>query len=427
MTNNTSRSICGDKVVDQDIIIPLTISSAIAFLSNIFVCYLIITVQRLKTATNVFIFSLCVCNLMVAGALIPVYCYCQESLVYRYVVLITVVTYIGNLTAVTYERWYSITYPLHYDSVITETRAIKITIVAWIVPLSYCLLPLIWHSDDTAFIHKIYICGTLVVFLLLPLLFILYVYIKVCMEIKKMYELNKKITLQKQKISDALSSAAHGRFSKCWDLLLCKRCKSNEAQNDTTGSNKELENDISPNLLHPDSSIYSTTSTTSNKRNLRSLINLDDGITDDSIDSTPPTPITLSMDNISNGHTKDDTEPLHKKKNSIMSRMKRKEHIKRTSKAGRSKMKHRMRELKASFAFAVVAFTYMFTWLPVVVLNFMGILEISSSWGETLGKFSVLAIAVNSLTDPFLYGLLLKNFRVTLKQFVRRLGGNRFK
>ena len=40
-------------------------SCIIGVIANIFVPYLILTVRRLKTVTNVFVFSICLCNVFV--------------------------------------------------------------------------------------------------------------------------------------------------------------------------------------------------------------------------------------------------------------------------------------------------------------------------------------------------------------------------
>ena len=87
-----------------------------------------------------------------------------------------------------------------------------------------------------------------------------------------------------------------------------------------------------------------------------------------------------------------------------------------------SRMKHKAYELKASFAFLIVAITYMFTWLPVVALTFDEVLG-NAALPESLAIISLYTIAVNALSDPFLYGLLLPNFRKTLRIMLSRLKG----
>ena len=85
-------------------------------------------------------------------------------------------------------------------------------------------------------------------------------------------------------------------------------------------------------------------------------------------------------------------------------------------------MKHKAYELKASLAFLIVAVTYMFTWLPVVALTFDEVLE-RMVLPHFFVMVSLYAITVNALLDPFLYALLLPNFRKTLLIMFRRFKG----
>ena len=88
-----------------EITIPLMASCVIAVISNVFVCYLIVTKERLKTVTNMFVFSLCLCDILFAGVLVPAHCFFQQTLAYQFLVIITVLIYIGNLTSATFERF----------------------------------------------------------------------------------------------------------------------------------------------------------------------------------------------------------------------------------------------------------------------------------------------------------------------------------
>ena len=80
-----------------------------------------------------------------------------------------------------------------------------------------------------------------------------------------------------------------------------------------------------------------------------------------------------------------------------------------------------MKELQASVAFGIITFTYMFTWLPVVVMTFNVVIERPELTPPSLAVFSIFTIAINALSDPLLYGLLLRTFRKTIKTRIRRL------
>ena len=181
--------------------IPLMTSCVLAVAFNTIVCYLIATFSSLKTATNVFVFSLCLCNIILAGIVLPIHIYFSESIYYRYLLTITIIAYICNMTAVTSERLYSITYPLEYIMIVTKKRTTMIATLAWVVSICYSLLPLIWKSDTSGNQHVIYSVFTLVVFLVGPLIFVCITYIKVCIEIKKIYSYSKKFKSNKLELS----------------------------------------------------------------------------------------------------------------------------------------------------------------------------------------------------------------------------------
>nr|XP_012566739.2 5-hydroxytryptamine receptor 1E [Hydra vulgaris]XP_047126173.1 5-hydroxytryptamine receptor 1E [Hydra vulgaris]XP_047126174.1 5-hydroxytryptamine receptor 1E [Hydra vulgaris] len=174
------------------VVVPLLTSCVIAVILNIIVCCLILKVRSLKTATNIFILSLCLCNIVIAGILLPTHCFFRGSLFYNYLLSVTILAYICNLTAVTSERLFSITYPLKYMMIITKKKTTIIAVSAWTVSLVYALLPLVWNSDINMVYHKVYVIFTLVVFLIAPLIFVCTTYIKVCLEIKKMLDYNKE-------------------------------------------------------------------------------------------------------------------------------------------------------------------------------------------------------------------------------------------
>ena len=207
MANNTTNITTGNQhrlmvpLQEKDIAVLLS-SCVTGIIANLFVIYLIATVQRLKTVTNVFVFSICICNIMVSSVLLPMKLFMDDppcpvyNLAYGFINLITILIYISNLTAVSYDRLLSITQPMLYTLKQPRRRAIFIVIFMWVIPVIYGLLPLFWIFNSSPLhhtIHRVYLTTTLVVFLLGPLLFIIYVYIRVCIEMKRMSKLKMKL------------------------------------------------------------------------------------------------------------------------------------------------------------------------------------------------------------------------------------------
>ena len=477
-TTATLSLISVPHVHSPAVVVSLMVSCVIAITSNTSVCYLIISVPRLRTPTNVFILSLCLCNICVSGFLIPMHCFSMNTLAYQYIVLITVLTYIANLTAVTYERLFSITKPFRYKTEMNKVRAAKISLVAWVVPLLYCILPILWRSDTTILVHKVYIMGTLILFLIIPLLFIFFVYVKVFIEIKRMYDYYHTIALEKVKkrktfpkkvsptgdrrpwcllqisnrkrrlcccftvwsqpehkvtqaivgvtitvVDDSLANEDEKTDRLCPISLVIDPDRSypnvNHIDIKTEDSKQFLTSSMTTGIYIDDSELLKTNNEISRDERRRKSVSWD--------------PLThVSLLNPSNpGNTLEEKskswnaplnnsgdEPVKLRKHGSSLKRIRKRLTEHRSSLGR--LKQKMNELKASLAFAVVAMTYMFTWLPVIVLNFLDVIDAMQLAPPSLFIFSIYAIAFNSLLDPFLYGFLLKSFRVTIRRIIRK-------
>ena len=168
--------------------IVLMISCIVAIIANIIVMALILRIQRLRNATNMFVFSLCLCNIMFSLVVIPMRTFIMTeqnlmALAYKYIVIIVVLVYICNLTAVARHRLLCIMEPMTYVQTQTNRNVMKKLILAWTIPLFYSLLPVIWFkptgmSSTETTIHNVYRLLTLV-FLIIPLLFMIHVFVRV--------------------------------------------------------------------------------------------------------------------------------------------------------------------------------------------------------------------------------------------------------
>ena len=173
----------------------LLISCIAAITANIIVMTLICKVRRLKKTTNLFVFSLCLCNIMFSLVVVPLRTFIiltveLMTLTYKYIVIIAVLVYICNLTAVARHRLLCITKPMTYIQKQTRRKVVERIILAWTLPLLYCLLPIIWFnqkgmSSTEKVIHNVYKLQTLV-FLIIPFLFMVYVFLKVYQQAKQM-------------------------------------------------------------------------------------------------------------------------------------------------------------------------------------------------------------------------------------------------
>ena len=337
----------------------------IGVFANGFVCYLILNVQRLKTVTNVFVFSLCLCDIIFAGVLIPTHCFfqmVQQGLFYQFLTVIAVLIYILNLAFTTFERLISITRPMEYFTRMTKSKAVCYVIFCWTLPLVYGCAPLCWNVNTQLLVHKIFLVFTLVIFLMIPFVFIAYVYIHICMEINRINAKDPHCKGRSTSSNKSKNSATHQKscneFASCFVRLVVnhEKAKGGKVVTDI------VEENVEPCEVDPASysSFRSASSSSSSKK---------------------------------------------------MSSKKQK----------RATKKNKRKEIRASLPFALTTLMYMFTWLPVIYLTTLDIIDRLDLAPLILSKLSIFAIVLNTVTVPFIYGLLLPDFRFTLKRmFAKR-------
>ena len=78
-------------------------------------------------------------------------------------------------------------------------------------------------------------------------------------------------------------------------------------------------------------------------------------------------------------------------------------------------------ESKSALVFAIVVITYMLSWFPVIYMTFLDVLERKDLEPAILKHVSAVLIAINSLTDPIIYGLLLKGVRKQAQNYWKKI------
>ena len=347
----------------------------IGVFANGFVCYLILTVQRLKSVTNVFVFSLCLCDIMFAGVLIPTHCFfqmVQQGLFYKFLTVIAVLIYILNLAFTTFERLISITRPMEYFTRMTKSKAIRYVIFCWTLPLVYGCAPLCWKVNTQLLIHKMFLVFTLVVFLMIPFVFIAYVYIHICMEINRINAKDPH-SIRRSPTSNKSKNNTHQKKKKCFKGF--SSCFVRVFNHETV--KEKVLTDI-----------------------------IEDAV--ESYEADPTSYSSYRSTSIGGMPTPECTNSSSLKKTS-------------SKKQKRAAKKNKRKEIKASLPFALTTLMYMFTWLPVIYLTTLDIINRLDLAPLILPKLSIFAIVLNTVTVPFIYGLLLPDFRFTLKRmFVKR-------
>ena len=87
----------------------------------------------------------------------------------------------------------------------------------------------------------------------------------------------------------------------------------------------------------------------------------------------------------------------------------------------RRECKKMWQESKSALVFAIIAMTYMLSWFPVIYMTFLDVLERKDLEPAVLKHASAVLIAINSLTDTIVYGLLLKGVRKQAQSYWRKM------
>ena len=308
-----------------------------------------------KRITNVFVTSLCVTQFLVAGLVLPTFCLSNAAILHEHVTALSVMSYVCNLCAITWERYVAVKKSLRYNELIPYSSAIKIVSICWAVPVVMQIVPAFWlHGPHAMQVHKFYLVFILVAFLMAPLVYLIYAYTVIYIEVKSLLQREKKISLSISQISTVPESICMpsliGKipaYNSTHNVALCKRKSSacSKTQNTSTmslGSEDERRR----------SSMFSILS------------------------------------------------------NRIQSRC-------RLNCSNKQKMKA---TAKVTYVFITVTFTYIITWFPVIYMTFLEVIGRKDLEPKALKLASAFMIGVNSVVDPLVYGVCLKDVRKELSR-----------
>lgn len=177
------------------IVVPLSLLSIAIVVSNVAVCCLVCFNNKLRTFTNGFIVSLAISDILVGGILFP--CYLTNPVgtaeFSGYLVSIILLAGVANLCTVTYDRYLALSHPLTYKYRISK-MFVKAIIASWTLPIIYSLLPLIWNTDMSLKIHKIYLIGLQVVGVGIPYVLIVMAYCRIYIKVRRSFQLRKRFS-----------------------------------------------------------------------------------------------------------------------------------------------------------------------------------------------------------------------------------------
>ncbi|XP_026551931.1 histamine H2 receptor [Pseudonaja textilis] len=159
-TNVTDGSLC----LLQKVLIGavLTVLIVVTVCGNVMVCLAVYLSRRLRSLTNCFIISLAFTDLLLGLLVLPFsalyeitshewllsVAFCN---VYVSLDVMLCTASILNLFVISLDRYYAITAPLRYSTVVTPLRVVLALILIWVVSLMVSFLPISfgWNTNDT--------------------------------------------------------------------------------------------------------------------------------------------------------------------------------------------------------------------------------------------------------------------------------------
>lgn len=164
------------------------IIALIILAGNAPVIYLIVKRHRLHTSSNWFILSLCFADLLVGVFVIPVsttcalWINCSFSVMVLFFDLLLFIC-ISNMCAMTADRYLSVVRPLTYFQSMTDSRAFRWIVVAWVIPIVFSLIPFAWilmaPSKNKRRMEMIYGTTQIISFNIIPCIVMLIIYLHI--------------------------------------------------------------------------------------------------------------------------------------------------------------------------------------------------------------------------------------------------------
>lgn len=160
---------------------------SIIMVENGLTIYLIGTRKALRRTENSFLLSLSVADFGVGASIMVLVVSCRSFHLGNKLEVFTgnsLYISIGNLCALTFDRFVAITYPLRYPALMTSSRVAVLLFLAWTTPGLCALLSLIWTFHDKETI-KIVLSVKLVLLAVVPFIFMLFACVHLALIVRK--------------------------------------------------------------------------------------------------------------------------------------------------------------------------------------------------------------------------------------------------
>ncbi|XP_020913521.1 histamine H2 receptor-like [Exaiptasia diaphana] len=164
--------------------IPLLLLSIFAVLANIFVCFLVLNTRRLRSATNKFVVSLAISDILIAGLLLPFILAKVDAIVIDYMGSISLLAGVANIAVITIDRYIAVFNPFKYNAIMRKWL-VRTIILIWTLSIVISLLPLIWSTNQSSTQHHVYIFTVQIGLVILSYALIFMAYYKIFRKVRQ--------------------------------------------------------------------------------------------------------------------------------------------------------------------------------------------------------------------------------------------------
>lgn len=167
-----------------NIVIPLSLLSLLIVGANTSVCFLVYMKKNLQTYTNGFVCSLAVSDIFTGGIVFPFHMAEPTSPLLEHIIVVVLIAGVGNVAAVTFDRYLAVMNPLKYMSIIPKCF-IPVLLTTWSLPIVLALIPFAWRKVETTIAHKVYIFILEILGVVIPYVFVFIAYFRIFQQVKR--------------------------------------------------------------------------------------------------------------------------------------------------------------------------------------------------------------------------------------------------
>jgi len=180
---------------------------------------LVVSRKKLRTYTNGFVVSLAVSDILSGGIFMPTSVLVPGSNINGHVSMVVIVSSTLNLSAVAFERYLAVVKPLAYKMVI-KNWFLRLVCMVWGVAGVMSVLPVIWSANPQLLVHKIYLSTAVILFLIVPLVFILFVYTFIFFKLRQHGKLLRSLHATTASLAEARRSKRESKTVKIFFTIL---------------------------------------------------------------------------------------------------------------------------------------------------------------------------------------------------------------